>query len=89
MLNEQWKARVYCLEKRLCPSLFYYTDLSGGVEAGETSCTATLEASLGKEAGCEKGEMALSSEIPLAEHLLIKLQKEHAFFLPQCNHSNQ
>lgn len=68
---------------------FSTTQTSRGVEAGEISCTATLEASLGKEAGCEKREIALPSEIPLAEHVLIKLQKEHAFFLPQCSHSNQ
>lgn len=39
----------------------------------------TLEASL---EGCEEREMALPSEIPLAAHLLIEHQREHACFFP-------
>ena len=69
-------------QKGPCPSLFYYVHLSRSVETAEVKCTATLEASLGEEAGREEGEMALPSEIPVAAHLLIKHQKEHACFFP-------
>lgn len=71
-------------QKGPCPSLFCYIHLSGSVETAEKKHTATLEACLGEEAGPEEGEMALPSEIPVAAHLLIKHQKEHACFFPSA-----
>jgi len=76
---------MYCPQKGPCPSLSSYIYLPRSVQRAEAKCMATLEASLGEEAGCEEGEMALPSEIPMAAHLLIKHQKEHACFFPNAS----
>lgn len=74
--------RLGCTAPKSCLVLLFSSTLPGRVEEAKTNCTTNLEASLGKEAGCEEGKIALPSEIPVAAPLLIKHQKEHACFFP-------
>lgn len=79
MWDEIWEAGVYWPQKDPCPSLFCYMSLCMSVKWAKTKDMTALEASL---EGCEETEMALPSEMPLAAHVLIKHQREHACFFP-------